>query len=361
MCRSVYLLMLVISASLPVRAETMREACAKDLQDLPGFMLENDAGGRDRYQERGAAFFDAALAQARAELAGVESDASCEKLLRGYLRNWRFGHLVLNSTDPARKSGQVPAEKPELSFLSTQTVAIRLPSFDPANRDPLIQLLNQNAKRLASTPNWIIDVRGNDGGSDWSYDDLLPWIIGNETVEVADSWLVTPANTEAQRRVCDRGPDDLVCQRFMTAALERMAGRASGTFVTQEDGPKVKFLAPSPHPYPRAQRVAVLVDRGCVSSCEEFLLKLRQSFNVKLIGQRSHGALDYSNLRPHALPSGRRVLRYATSRSERLPDMPVDAAGVMPDIFLPPPQDEAQTRALVSRVQHWLEGGSLAP
>ena len=78
--------------------------------------------------------------------------------------------------------------------------------------------------------------------------------------------------------------------------------------------------------------MAVLVDNACASSCEEFLLAARQSFHVKLIGRNNYGALDYSNLRRHTLPSGVRQLQYATSRAQE-----------------------------IVRVQHWLEGGSLRP
>jgi hypothetical protein len=54
----------------------------------------------------------------------------------------------------------------------------------------------------------------------------------------------------------------------------------------------------------------VLIDSPCGSSCEEFLLAVRQSFNVKLVGQ---------------------------------------------------PSDKKARANEVLQVQRWLEGGSLAP
>jgi C-terminal processing protease CtpA/Prc len=108
-------------------------------------------------------------------------------------------------------------------------------------------------------------------------------------------------------------------------------------------------------------RVAVLMDNGCASSCEEFLLTVRQGFAVKLVGRRSRGSLDYSNLRPYVLPSAERVLRYAISRSLRLPDLPVDLSGVEPDIYLPAPSSAESRADEVLQVRHWLEGGTLAP
>ncbi|MEC4727530.1 S41 family peptidase [Shewanella sp. D64] len=73
---------------------------------------------------------------------------------------------------------------PQIEFLSGKSVLITLPSFAPANRSPLIQLLKDNHQQLAATPNWIIDVRKNGGGFDSSYTPLLPWLIGSQRVEV---------------------------------------------------------------------------------------------------------------------------------------------------------------------------------
>ena len=101
----------------------------------------------------------------------------------------------------------------------------------------------------------------------------------------------------------------------------------------------------------------MLTDGGCGSSCEEFLLAMRQSFKVKLFGQSSMGSIDFSNLRPWVLPSGKRRLMYATSRSLRLPEFPVDLAGIPPDQVLPAPADAAAREREVLEVQRVLESG----
>jgi C-terminal processing protease CtpA/Prc len=110
----------------------------------------------------------------------------------------------------------------------------------------------------------------------------------------------------------------------------------------------------------RPLRVAILIDGGCGSSCEQFAREARESFNVKLIGQHTSGSLDYSNLVPHDLPSGRHRLWYATTRSTRITGLMVDVAGVPPDIYLPVEAGYDAKHEEVWRLQSWLEGGSVA-
>ena len=140
-----------------------------------------------------------------------------------------------------------------------------------------------------------------------------------------------------------------------------MRSVAPGQYINQDDAGVVQFERVKQPERKRPSRIAILVDGRCASSCEEFLLIARQSFSVKLVGQPSFGSLDYSNLRPYDLPSGQRVLWYATSRSLRLPDYPVDLAGIPPDIYLPVSHDDSDAKGEIGRVKRWLEGGSLAP
>jgi hypothetical protein len=55
------------------------------------------------------------------------------------------------------------------------------------------------------------------------------------------------------------------------------------------------------------------------------------------------------------------VLQYATSRSLRLPHLPVDAVGVLPDVLLTPPTDEAGREREVEFVRALLEGRPMDP
>lgn len=343
----------------------------KDLTVIPGFLLENDAGAKDHLAQFGQKHFDDALAEAKVAALQVADADGCEQVLNQYLRAWRKGHLAAAprplpkpTAAPSAQTAAAPLKRePKFQILSAKTILLTLKSFSDENRAPLIALLQQNHAELAKHANWIIDVRGNGGGSDSAYEPVLAWLLPDETVSVGAMWLATPANSEGHRSFCAIfSPGDTACEKDLNDAIVRTRNAPKGSLVPQDDSGGISFDRQKPLEPQRPSRVAILIDGSCASSCEEFLLAARQSFHVKLIGRRTFGSLDFSNLRPYPLPSGQRLLWYATSRSLRIPDQPVDLAGIPPDIYLPLAKgDHVAAEQEVGRVQRWLEGGSLSP
>lgn len=362
--------LLAALATSPAQAVTPAEACLQDLRALPGFLLENDTGARQHLAQKGQAYFDLALASASEAAAKAPNEDACNMVLSEYLGKWRRGHLQVvpnralrldQASANATPAIAAPGRAPSLKLLSPHTALLTLPSFFPQYAKAIADLLTSKRSELTRRRNWIIDVRRNNGGNDSSYASLLPWITSGESVDIGGEWLSTPANIVNQENICALYvPDDASCPVSMDKIVARLRSVPPGQFVAQStDGP-VSYASFSGEKIQPA-RVAILVDRDCGSSCEQFLLEARQSFRVKLIGRNSNGSLDYSNLRMQALPSGLRQLAYATSRSARLPHLQVDLGGIQPDIYLPPPKDEAGREEEIVRVQRWLEGGTLRP
>jgi len=355
------------------QAATPGETCVQDLRAIPGFLLENDTGARQHLAQKGPAYFDQALATSSQAASTALDAAACDVVLENYVGMWRKGHLHVKpgsavdiakpAPAPAAAGGQAaPSKAPTLRLLSSQTVLLSLPSFHGNYSAAMQALLDTHREDLAARPNWILDVRRNGGGSDNTYAPLLQWISSGEIVRVGAEWLSTPANIAGQESVCALlAPGDAACTAFAGQAVAQMRTVKAGEFAPQQPGGTISYLRIDGQAPQRPARVAILIDRHCASSCEEFLLAARQSFHVKLIGRNSYGALDYSNLRLHALPSGLRHLQYATSRSARLPHLQVDLGGIQPDIYLPPPKDEAGREEEIVRVRRWLEGGTLRP
>lgn len=361
-----YLLLAAISLHACLASAESHDACRLDLEAIPPFLAENDPGIRDLIAQKGDIALNGALHKAREAATQAVDSASCQMVLNQYLRQLRKGHLAVTtetSGSAPPMAANKPAREPKIEHLSAQTVLLTLPSFEHQYAPLIDNLLKVNHEELAARPNWIIDVRDNNGGSDSSYGALIPWLVPDQRVEVGVEWLATPANIEALAQICQRQAFGGNCQKQIEPLASRLRSARPGDYVQMNEKSPTGFnywRVKTPEPR-RPLRVAVLIDQACGSSCEQFLLAVRQSFSVKLIGRRTFGALDYSNLFAHQLPSGERSLWYATSRSRRLPHIAVDISGVVPDIYLPAPENEAEKSAEIIRIQHWLEGGSLNP
>jgi hypothetical protein len=337
--------------------------CLRDIEAIPAFLLANDAGMQQAATPAELAKREAALEVARREAAGVQDDAQCTAVLQTSLRAWRRGHLFVHAVKANEgKVSAPPRSMPTIEMLSSSTALVTVPSFFPAAHAPLAALIEQHRRELEARPNWIVDVRGNGGGSDITYAPLLPWLMPDGWIDVSERVFVTAANVQAEERIAqEMAPGDAESARISAATVQRMRAGREGDWVQQQYDAGWQYLR-ADNVVQRRPRVAVLMDGGCGSSCEQFLLTVRQSFAVKLVGhRRSYGGLDASNLRPHLLPSGRQRLWYATTVSNRLPALPIDGIGIEPDVLLPYPEDEADRRADVDRTQQWLEGGGWPP
>src|SRR5690606_29010130 len=125
----------------------------------------------------------------------------------------------------------------------------------------------------------------NHGGSDSAYLPLLSWLLSGDIAEVQLEFLATGDNVESTLKLCELyAPGDKHCEEFVKPIVGTMLMARPGSFVrTAED--EVVFIAVPEAEHQQPQRVAVLVDDQCVSSCEQFLLTVRQSFRVKLLGR----------------------------------------------------------------------------
>lgn len=240
----------------------------------------------------------------------VQPDSAAQKAAE---RRWPGDAFLLERTDDA-------------------TLYLRLSSFHASHLDAIRKLIADNAIELARTPQLIIDIRGNGGGSDFTYDPVLPylytrpiWRIGVELRVSADN---ARLRGETARQLESASPE---AARLLASESQRMQS-VSQAFLPREPAVEiVRFDSVMPNP----ERIAVLVDRAG-SSAENFIMDARQSRKVVLMGQEnSAGVIDYGEMMGMPAPSGRFELHWATTRSLRLPGDPVDPHGIAPDVLIP--------------------------
>lgn len=344
-------------------AATTPSQCVADLDDARAFMTANDAGAGAALADHGPAIARA-YDTAHGTAALAQDDEACWNVLSTYLHAWRANHLavarmtqapVFSAAVRPPAQGVADPRAPQIQVLGKDTLLLTLPTFGVFYLPVMQRFIAAQRAVLEAHSNWIIDLRRNDGGSDSTYGPLLPWLLDGELRADAVEYFVTPANIKAQEDICAM-TDDTGCKAMLAPIVATMRSAAPGTFALHGERVIVAPVAPEPR---RPARVALLIDQPCGSSCEQFVLETRIGWRVKVVGRPTGGMLDVSNLRPHALPSGR-MMWYATTRSTRLPLMRIDDIGIAPDILLPKPADDAARDAEVKLVQRWIEGGSLA-
>ncbi|GGA39188.1 S41 family peptidase [Sphingomonas psychrolutea] len=243
---------------------------------------------------------------------------------------------------------QYPSDELFLKALSPKTLWLRIPDFDPSRAAPLKALLAAHKAQIDKTPNLVIDLRSNGGGSDFVYEPILPLVYTRPVYTIGIEMRASQDNLALRRKIAD----DIRAEAPAVAANldiqnKQMEGNFGGYFRPDPLPFSIDRL-PTVVPYPR--RVAVLID-GAGSTAEQFLLALRQSGKVTLMGQsNSAGVLDFANVVGMPTPSGRYRVQWATSRTLRLPGDPVDPDGIAPDIRIPAGEKDPVTHAA-----KWLE------
>lgn len=255
------------------------------------------------------------------------------------LGTWQREGTVNNSDDDGS------TENVAGRLLSDKTLYLKIKSFDQSNAANIDSLFKAYKTLLDKTPNLIIDVRDNGGGSDFAYAPITPYLYTDTIKKIGVDALATEQNIEGWKPLLKMEDIPAEQKKEITHMIESME-RGKGGFVNVvEDEKKV---LDSIRPYP--QKVAILVNRGCGSTTEEFLMDAMQSKKVTVIGEATAGVLDYANMRQVALPCMPYTLYYATTRSRRI-DMGkgIDNVGLQPAIKLKLSQN------WISEAQQYLE------
>jgi len=219
--------------------------------------------------------------------------------------------------------------------ISDKTYYIGIGSFDESNTWPVDSLFHADSAILASVPNLILDLRGNDGGSDFVYSPLLPWLYSDPVTVAGIDVLATDDNVKgwtALLAVKDIPEANKVTLRRIIAQMQSMSGQRVEIY--HGDTVRLREIRPFP------QKIVVLIDGDCASSAEQFLLVAMQSRKVTLMGQHTAGVLDYANVRDVALPCLPFILHYATTRSQWVDaGKGIDNVGIKPQVMLGANQD----------------------
>lgn len=221
--------------------------------------------------------------------------------------------------------------KPLFEKLNANTVILRIPSFEISEKKYIDSVIKTNKETILSTKNLIIDVRDNGGGSDGSFNEILPFLYTNPVRSVGVEFLSTKLNNQRMLDLSTNPEFDEQSRKRFKDYYNRLE-QSLGKFVSLSD--QVVRIEKKDTIYSYPQQIGILINERNGSTTEQFLLAAKQSKKVKLFGVTTFGMLDISNVHIIKFPCANFELYYGLSKSYRIPGMVVDDIGLQPDYYI---------------------------
>ncbi|MEM7656377.1 MAG: S41 family peptidase [Bacteroidota bacterium] len=214
--------------------------------------------------------------------------------------------------------------------------------YDPEDEPAYFQFLENHLTTMQSANGWILDIRGNGGGTR----DILqllapyliqpeqsPWIANVAYVRTPEPQTGSPLEGMAGRYLFPLEADEFEPEEQKTIA-SYLADFSSKKQIPEEkfSEPHVMLLRAGKRPFPGP--VYVLMDEFSFSAASVFATAFKGLPNVRLVGVRTDGSsgrsrnewLTHSNIR----------VKWSTMASFQRNGLPLDGYGTEPDLQLEP-------------------------
>ena len=236
---------------------------------------------------------------------------------------------------------------PLFEKLSDKTVVLRIPSFDGSAKKQIDSVIVANMQTITKTENLIIDLQNNGGGSDESFEKLIPLIYTNPIRVVGMEFLSTPLNNKRMEEFANDPDASVDDKKWAREAYDKL-NKNLGKFVNLDSS--IVDIETSDTMYTYPKKVGIIINGGCGSTTEQFILAAKQSNKVKLFGTTTFGSLDISNMYSVKSPCNDLELGYCLSKSFRIPDFTIDGKGLQPDYYLDKEIPKYEWLAFVNRI-----------
>ncbi len=211
---------------------------------------------------------------------------------------------------------------------------LRIPTFSGRAFQELDKLYKESGTEIHKTPYLIIDVRNNGGGSDTNVLPLIDFfytkpMVFEETLEV---W-VSDKNKELYKVAFEdtmKEPEKVSPQTvaYYKELMKILDKAKPNTFASL--GGDSRTVKGKSHKYP--QKVAILYNRGCASSCETLLFLAQKAEKAILVGENSGGYVGYGNIFSVKTPQHKFTIQASTTRYKNA--RKYEVVGVSPDYRL---------------------------
>ncbi|MCF6136555.1 S41 family peptidase [Pseudalkalibacillus berkeleyi] len=232
--------------------------------------------------------------------------------------------------------------KPEYSFRNLDKETNLLTCTDFMDPDAIAKLLRENEHKITTTPNLIIDVRLNRGGSDLAYMEILPYLFNGGYIDVNSLaqesiyTLCTERNVDLRVQLLNEileQTDDTNLKHQIShfiSELKKHRGKGFVELDLDEIGDSLSFYCKN-----GPQNVIILTDVYCGSSGDAFVETCKKSSKVTVMGRSTKGLNDYSNIALKRFDNTFE-LYYPTSKSSKVDDgKGMNLVGIEPHVYIP--------------------------
>jgi hypothetical protein len=227
--------------------------------------------------------------------------------------------------------------RPSISRLANGTAYIRLPNFGINMKDTLAAILASNPETLQSK-NLVLDLRDNGGGSTLLSNQLLKYVYDSPIESEGTTFWTSAQNLADLESMYQRPEFAKLYKEVMKDRIARMREYPDSLVVFTE-----KRSSSLDTVYKNPANVYILVNKGTLSTAEIFVLQARQNKKVKIVGDFTGGAIDYTDLSlPRVLPCTLFYYQTPMTRGNHVDREILDPTGIEPDILVPKNQDALQ-------------------
>jgi hypothetical protein len=217
------------------------------------------------------------------------------------------------------------------TVIDSNTVVLKLPSFNSNQIAINDSLIKANITKMAKSKTLIIDIRNNDGGLVTNLNLLFPLICtdsikGRRTVRFIDTNYIREMEFIKMR--IDSTKDSVRIKRF-APQLDSLRFKIGSSVVWD----KSTVYACKDTMLNKVKNVAIITNYACLSASEMMVLYFKQSKKVKVFGETTGGALDYLNNKTFYSPQSNYLMSVATVKMEISEENPsYDNIGIKPNI-----------------------------
>lgn len=252
---------------------------------------------------------------------------------------------VFPQADVGAIADSVVDEPVSFRVLSKDACLLTIRSFDQALAKTTDSLIKANRDLIVGTENLIIDLRGNGGGVSDSFFSLFP-LIYTKSIPLDDLYLrSSQGNIDLFQKFLENPALPRVKKEAMQDFIDSLKAQP-GKMVLVRKGSAIELDSILQKP----KRIGVLIDYGCASATEAFLIDCHYSSKVTMFGSRTHGALDHTEVGDYRsmpcpyiyylCPVGKRGLKIYPA---------IDNIGIQPDVKL-----DASTPNWIAYVENYL-------